>query len=133
VARAVSEDQFLWRYITGSFLARISAQQESRILPADENLLAILKWRPGLIDPSNRWCPILLRYIGYLSGRITGLGGNASQIPASPDGYQTPAISPVEHGRDISVERNSPSCFWRELGSSLGILAIIPRDSPSTS
>jgi hypothetical protein len=61
-----------------------------------------LKWRLGLIGPSNRWYAILLRYIGYLSGRINGMGGNASQIPGSPTGYQQPSpISgkhPGEHG-----------------------------------
>jgi hypothetical protein len=97
VARAVKEEQLLWRYITGSFLTRISVQKESQILPADENLLAILKWRLGLIDPSNRWYAVLLRYISYLSGRIDGMGGNASQIPASPDGYQQPSPVHVQH------------------------------------
>jgi hypothetical protein len=97
VARAVKEGQLLWRYITGSFLARISVQQERKILPTDENLLAILKWRLGLIDPSNRWYPVLLRYISYLSARINGMGGNASQIPASPNGYQQAFPHPVKH------------------------------------
>ncbi len=92
-ARATKGDQLSWRYITGSFLARISVQQESKILPADENLLAILKWRLGLIDPSNRWYLVLLRYISYLSGRINGMGGNASGIPPSANGY--PAHHPV--------------------------------------
>jgi hypothetical protein len=97
VALATKEGQLLWRYITGSFLARISVQQESKILPADENLLAILKWRLGLIDPSNRWYPVLLRYISYLFGRIDGMGGNASQIPASPNGYLQPSPVHVKH------------------------------------
>lgn len=94
LARAVIKDQLIWRYITGSFLARIAVQQESTILPADENLLAILKWRLGLIDPSNRWFPVLLRFISYLTGRINGMGGNACQIPASPTGYQPFPVLP---------------------------------------
>jgi len=83
--------RLLWRYVAGTFLARISVQEESTILPADENLLAILKWRLGLIGTANRWYPVLQRYIGYLTGRIDNMGGNASQIPASPTGYQ-PAL-----------------------------------------
>ena len=71
-------------------------QHESLILPGDENLLAILKWRLGQIGPGNRWYPVLLRWISYLSGRIDGMGGNASQIPASPDGYQPPSPVPPE-------------------------------------
>ncbi len=99
-AAVPSADKLLvWRYITGSFLVRIPVQHESLILPGDENLLAILKWRLGLIGPGNRWYPVLLRWISYLSGRIDGMGGNASQIPASPDGYQPPSQvpSPVPH------------------------------------
>ena len=98
VTRAVNKDPGLWRYITGSFLARISVQQESKILPADENLLAILKWRLGLIDPSNRWYLVLLRYMSYLAGRINGMGGNASQIPPSANGYQQPIPHPKHAG-----------------------------------
>ncbi|HXC44053.1 MAG TPA: hypothetical protein VNY51_11105 [Candidatus Dormibacteraeota bacterium] len=94
VADAVKEDRLLWRYITGSFLARISVEQENKILPTDENLLAIMKWRLGLIDPSNRWYLVLLRYISYLSDRINGMGGNASQIPASTNGYQPCLLLP---------------------------------------
>jgi hypothetical protein len=66
-------------------------QRENHILPIDENLLAVLKWRLGLIGTGNRWYPVLLRYISDLVGRINGMGGNASQIPASPDGYQPPS------------------------------------------
>jgi hypothetical protein len=99
VAAAIRGAQSVWRYVSGSFLARISVQRESEILPADENLLAILKWRLGLIGPSNRWYPILLRYIGYLSGRINGMGGNASGILPSPNGYQPPSPPPGSPGK----------------------------------
>ena len=87
----------LWRYITGSFLMKISVQEESIILPGDENLLAILKWRLTLIDPSNRWYPVLVRWIGYLSDRISGMGGNPSKIPPSQNGYQPPSKGEGEH------------------------------------
>jgi hypothetical protein len=93
--KAVVQRRLLWRYITGTFLVKIPVQKESTILPVDENLLSILKWRLGLIGPGNRWYPILLRYIHYLSQRITGMGGNPSKIPPSPSGYQPP---PAGHG-----------------------------------
>jgi hypothetical protein len=94
VAEAVNENPPIWRYITGSFLVRIPVQEEANILPVDENLLAILKWRLALVGPGNRWYPILLRYIGYLSARINGMGGNASSIEASANGYQRPTHKP---------------------------------------
>jgi hypothetical protein len=86
-----SGDQLLWRYVSGSFLARLAVQRESTILPADENLLAILTWRLTLIGAGNRWYPVLLRYISYLSARIVGMGGDPSKIPSSPNGYQLPS------------------------------------------
>jgi len=93
--------QLLWRYITGSFLVKIPVQEESTILPVDENLLAILKWRLSLIGPGNRWYPVLLRYISYLSDRINNMGGNASQIPGSPGGYQATPTSPGKQVREL--------------------------------
>ena len=36
--------------------------------------------------PTNRWYPVLERYIQYVAGRVDGLGGNASQIPPSLSG-----------------------------------------------
>ncbi|MEI9996933.1 MAG: hypothetical protein WDM91_20230 [Rhizomicrobium sp.] len=87
-------EPMVWRYVSGAFLAKISVERESRIVPADENLLAILKWRLGLIGSGNRWYKVLLRYISYLSGRINGMGGNASKIPPSPGGYQPPSFHP---------------------------------------
>jgi hypothetical protein len=49
-----SGDQLLWRYVSGSFLARLAVRKEITILPADENLLAILTWRLTLIGAGNR-------------------------------------------------------------------------------
>lgn len=104
-ANAVNLEPLVWRYVSGSFLAKISVQRESRILPEDENLLAILKWRLGLIGASNRWYRVLLRYIAILAGRIDGMGGNASKIPPSPNGYQLP---PLHHPGPHPVPRPGP-------------------------
>lgn len=37
--------------------------------------------------PANRWRPVLERYIGLLSARVDGLGGDASAIPPSFYGF----------------------------------------------
>jgi hypothetical protein len=87
----------VWRYVTGSFLMTIQVQKESRILPVDENLLAVLKWRLGLIGTGNRWYPVLLRWIGVLSSRITAGGRNPKKIPPSPNGYQPPSAGKGQH------------------------------------
>ncbi len=87
----VVKNRLIWRYITGTFLVKIPVQKESTILPVDENLLAVLKWRLGLIGPGNRWYPVLIRWISYLSSRIKGMGGDPGKIPPSPGGYQPPS------------------------------------------
>jgi len=85
-----SRETPVWRYVTGSFHMKIPVTKERAILPEDENLLAILKWRLELIGPGNRWYPVLLRYIDVIAGRIHGMGGNAAGIAPSPNGYHAP-------------------------------------------
>jgi hypothetical protein len=36
---------------------------------------------------TNRWIPVLRRYIHQISGRVDGFGGHASSIPPSLSGY----------------------------------------------
>lgn len=81
-----------WRYVVGSFEVRIPVTTKEKILPSEETTLAIMKWRFEQMSPSNRWYPVLQRYIGYLSARVDGLGGNAQAIPPSLSGIP-PEIS----------------------------------------
>jgi hypothetical protein len=79
-----------WRYITGAFQVNIPVQKEDEILPFDMNTLAIFKWRLEVMPKTNRWYPVLVRYIQYLSDRINGLGGDAGAIEPSPTGLPGP-------------------------------------------
>jgi len=76
-----------WRYIVGTFQVRIPVVTKEIMLWPDENMLAIFKWRLQNMSSSNRWYPVLQRYIGIIAGRIQGLGGNPGQIGPSPSGY----------------------------------------------
>jgi hypothetical protein len=78
-----------WRYIVGTFTARIPVQRDRTILPDEENLLAILKWRLSL-SAGDRWHPVLRRYVDYVSARVNGMGGNAATIPAADAYYPVP-------------------------------------------
>jgi hypothetical protein len=89
-SRIVIEKTILWRYVSGCFAITIPVQRDAEILPVDENLLSILKWRLGIVPAGYRWRPILTRYIEVISARINGMGGNASQIPPSQSGYHGP-------------------------------------------
>ncbi|HEY5368119.1 MAG TPA: hypothetical protein VIJ75_03940 [Hanamia sp.] len=77
---------FSWRYAVGSFEVKIPVTTGDKILLSEENTLAIMKWRLQQMLPSNRWYPVLQRYILYISARIDGLGGNSASIKPSFNG-----------------------------------------------
>jgi len=75
-----------WRYVVGAFQIKIPVSTKDTILPLEENTLAIFKWRLQEMSASNRWYPVLKRYISYLSARVDGLGGDPNSIAPSPGG-----------------------------------------------
>ena len=83
---AVSAGAYSWRYVVGSFKLQIPVATGDKILPSEENTLAIMKWRLQQMVPSNRWYPVLQRYITYISDRVAGLGGDPNAIPPSASG-----------------------------------------------
>jgi hypothetical protein len=76
-----------WRYVVGMFQVTIPVKKDELLLRGEENTLAIMKWRLQQTPPSNRWYPVLQRYISYLAGRVDGFGGNANQVPPSNIGF----------------------------------------------
>ena len=74
---------FRWRYVIGTFQVHVPVMTGAEILPSEETTLAIMKWRLQQWPAADRWYPVLLRYVDYLSGRVDGLGGNAAAIPPS--------------------------------------------------
>jgi len=71
------------RYTAGSFRVMIPVSTAEVLLPGEEDTLAILKARLAAMSPKDPWYPVLQRYLDYQVGRVNGLGGDASQIPAS--------------------------------------------------
>ena len=96
-----------WRYVVGTFQVKIPVATKDLILPAEENTLAIFKWRLQQMAPSNRWYPVLQRYIAYLSARVDGLGGNSGAIEPSPTGVPPGGKRP---GADHVVEYTGKVC-----------------------
>lgn len=74
------------RYTVGSFRVKIPVVKKATMLPQEENTLAILKWRLEQMSPVDRWRPVIERYLGYISARVDGLGGDANAILPSPTG-----------------------------------------------
>jgi hypothetical protein len=79
-----------WRYVVGTFQVKIPVQTEDMLLPAEENTYSIMKWRLGLLSPTDRWYPVLQRYVDYLAGRVQAFGGNPVSILPSPTGVPFP-------------------------------------------
>jgi hypothetical protein len=71
------------RYVVGSFQVKIPVETKGDMITAEENTLAIFKARLKAMSPTNRWRPVIERYIGLLSARVDGLGGDAKDIPPS--------------------------------------------------
>jgi hypothetical protein len=86
------------RYVIGSFAVRIPVATAATLLHAEETALAIFKARLAAMSPTNRWHPVLRRYISYLSGRVDGLGGKAGEVPPSFGGFPAPATPGGGHG-----------------------------------
>jgi hypothetical protein len=87
--QSVSEQKLIYeRYIVGSFQVKIPVSTSHAMLPVEETTLAILKARLAAMSKTNRWYPVLERYIGQIAKRVDGLGGDANSIPPSLAGYQ---------------------------------------------
>jgi hypothetical protein len=76
-----------WRYVIGTFQVRIPVGDRDVFLFSEENTLAVLKWRLQHMAPTNRWYPVLQRYIGQVAARVDGLGGDSAVIEPSLGGF----------------------------------------------
>jgi hypothetical protein len=94
--------------VVGSFGFTIPVETSAEILPSEGATLAIFKWRLSLMSPSNRWYPVMERYINYVEAWISGMGGNPATIKASPSGAPGALIPigahPVHKGDTGKVE-----------------------------
>jgi hypothetical protein len=86
VKAAIADTPAYERYIVGSFQVKIPVSDREAMLPAEETTLAILKARLEAMPTTDRWYPVLVRYIGQIAARVDGLGGNSQEIPPSLSG-----------------------------------------------
>jgi hypothetical protein len=80
-------------YVVGTFTLRIPVTMAPVILPPEEDIFAIMKWRLPQLSQSNRWYPVFVRYISYISVRVSELGGNSSCIAPPPWGTRPGPIA----------------------------------------
>jgi len=82
-----------WGYVVGTFQVKIPVSSKDDILPSEEDTLAIFKWRLQSMSPTNRWYPVLERYVSYIAARVDGLGGDSSKVVPSPNGQRRDTVS----------------------------------------
>jgi len=85
--------------VVGTFQVTIPVSAPETLLLPEENTLAIMKWRLSRMTISDRWYPVLQRYIADLTATVNGLGGNAGVIAPSPTGIP-PTVHPIPIQRD---------------------------------
>ncbi|MBV8196774.1 MAG: hypothetical protein JO263_01445 [Candidatus Eremiobacteraeota bacterium] len=78
---------FTWRQVCGAFNVRIPVTNAKKMLPLEEDTLAIIKWRLETKPSPYRWRPIWQRLIELVGARVKGLGGDPHQIPPSLGGF----------------------------------------------
>jgi hypothetical protein len=93
VANAKSErssnETFSWRQLQGAFQYTVTVKPEKTLLSEQERLVAWLKWRYGVIPATNRWKPVLQRYMKYTESLVWNLGKDPNLIPPSEVGNVT--------------------------------------------
>jgi hypothetical protein len=83
-----------YRISTGGFQVNIPIKADDEVLPYDEETLSIMKYRLSVMKQTNRWYPVLVRYVQILSGRVDGHGGASAGIPPSQTGLKCPPARP---------------------------------------
>ncbi len=90
---------FSWRQVLGAFQYTISVTPGPQLLYPTERLLAWLKWRLGVTPSSNRWLPVLQRYLELTEGLVLSLGRDPNTIPPSQVGNIPGKHEPPTRGR----------------------------------
>jgi hypothetical protein len=84
------------RRILGSFQITLSVSTKDVMLAPEERTLSVTRWIQRAIPTSNRWFPVLQRYVDQIAERVSALGGNPTSIVASPSS----GITPVRRSAD---------------------------------
>lgn len=75
-----------WRRIVGSYQVTIPVRNKEAILPRETRLLSVLRWILKSVPVDDRWYPVFSRYVQLIGERVSALGGDPTQVGASPAG-----------------------------------------------
>ena len=76
--------------VLGGLQIDIPVQPVDLLLPPERNALAVLRYAANGRRQTDRWTPIMRRYIAGIADRVDGFGGNARSVRASLDGDHRP-------------------------------------------
>ncbi len=96
--------------VVGAFEVHVTVKAEASILPDEANRFAVLSHIASTLAASDRWTPVLARYLSQISARVEALGGHPQAIAPSPYGTNpppTPGGTPVQ-----SPSAAGRSCRW---------------------
>lgn len=84
-SRAPPIEAHNYRYTAGIFAVKIPVVVGREMLPIELDAQSIIAWRLNQMSPTDRWYKVMQRYLSYINGRVSGLGGLGPVVP-SPTG-----------------------------------------------
>ncbi len=99
-----------WRYTAGMFAIKIPVTNGRQMLPVDRDAQAIIAWRLNLTSTSDRWYPVMQRYLSYLNRRIAGLGGGYLPVVLLPVGVIIGAEPCLPHSQGSQHPHQCHEC-----------------------
>jgi hypothetical protein len=80
----VGKPSLNWRYVVGAFQINIPVAAARTLLPVEESILAVYKWKLEQVPAANRWHPVLERY--EFTGKVSAVDfsrfGAGAAVPA---------------------------------------------------
>jgi hypothetical protein len=76
------------RHFLGAFQFSVLVQTRREILPIIERTQANLRRVIATIPNENHWYPVIQRYLGQVTGKVTGLGGDHGRGGPPPQGHE---------------------------------------------
>ena len=86
--------------VIGSCEFRISVSAAALIVDNEIRDLSVLKHVLTTIPPSNRWYPLMQRYVHHIAVKVDALGGDSKTVHGNPDGSGRPYVPGGTPGPD---------------------------------
>ena len=82
------------RRVIGAFQISVPIAPAAELLPSEERNLAFFRWVLSTLAPTDRWYPVMERYVQEIALRVKAFGGDPARIGPSPTGQPGPHHPP---------------------------------------